>query len=82
MFSKIFFFSPSFFHILIYEKIFKILESGGQNKNEKKIPKIVQSIKNTHKKTTTVFLFLEVTFSVLNWLLKDCARQYLLVGFQ
>ena len=34
---------PSFFNFLIYEKIFKILELGGQNKN--KIPKIVQSIK-------------------------------------
>ena len=36
---------PSFFNFLIYEKIFKILESGGQNKNKKKNPKIVQLIK-------------------------------------
>ena len=36
---------PSFFNFLIYEKFFKILESGGRNKNKNKIKKIVQSIK-------------------------------------
>ena len=36
---------PSFFNFLIYEKIFKILESGGRNKIKDKIPKIVQLIK-------------------------------------
>ena len=36
---------PSLFNFLIYEKIFKILESGGRNKNKNKIPKIVQLIK-------------------------------------
>ena len=58
----------SFFNFLIYEKIFKILESGSRNKN--KIPKIVQLIKKIKIKPAIVFLFLEVTFSVLNWLLK------------
>ena len=27
-------FRPSFFYFLIYEKIFKMLESGGRNKNK------------------------------------------------
>ena len=36
---------PSFFNFLIYDKIFKILESGSRNKNKNKIPKIVQLIK-------------------------------------
>ena len=40
-----FYIGPSFFNFLIYEKIFKILESGGRNKNKNKIPKIVQLIK-------------------------------------
>ena len=68
---------PSFYNFLIYEKIFKILESGGRNKN--KIHKIVQSIKI--KPTFFLFIFRSHFFS-FKLTLKDCARQYLLVGFQ
>ena len=73
--SRFYFFfpvRPSFFNFLIYEKFFKILESGGRNKNKNKIHKIVQSIKKIKLKPTLLdfFLFLEVAFSVLNWLLK------------
>ena len=49
---------PSFFNFLICEKIFKILESGGRNKNKIKIRIIVQSIKKIKINKSTNFLFL------------------------
>ena len=41
---------PSFFYFLIYEKIFKMLESGGRNKNKNKNSKIEESKKKKKKK--------------------------------
>ena len=41
---------PSFFYFLIYEKIFKMLESGGRNKNKNKNSKIEESRKKRKKK--------------------------------
>ena len=43
-------FRPSFFYFLIYEKIFKMLESGGRNKNKNKNSKIEESKKKKKKK--------------------------------
>ena len=67
------------------KKKFKILESGGQNKNKNN--KIVQSIKEK-KKNKTIFGFFFFIFFVVSCIfgfkltLKGCARKYLLVGFQ
>ena len=44
------FIRPSFFYFLIYEKIFKMLESGGRNKNKDKNSKIEESKKKKKKK--------------------------------
>ena len=41
---------PSFVYFLIYEKIFKMLESGGRNKNKNKNSKIEESKKKKKKK--------------------------------
>ena len=40
---------PSFFYFLIYEKLFKMLESGGRNKNKNKNSKIEESKKKKKK---------------------------------
>ena len=34
---------PSFFNLLVYEKFFKKIESGGRNKNKNKTSKIAES---------------------------------------
>ena len=46
---------PSFFYFLIYEKIFKMLESGGRNKN--KNSKIEESKKKKKKELNNIFFF-------------------------
>ena len=49
---------PSFFYFLIYEKIFKMLESGGRNKNKNKNSKIEESKKKKKKKAlNNIFFF-------------------------
>ena len=48
---------PSFFYFLIYEKIFKMLESGGRNKN--KNSKIEES-KKKKKELNNIFFFLNL----------------------
>ena len=50
---------PSFFYFLIYEKIFKMLESGGRNKNKNKNSKIEESKKKKKKKKelNNIFFF-------------------------
>ena len=48
---------PSFFNFLIYEKIFKMLESGGRNKNKNKNSKIEESKKKKKKELNNIFFF-------------------------
>ena len=48
---------PSFFNFLIYEKIFKMLESGGRNKNKNKNSKIEESKKKKKKKRSLITFF-------------------------
>ena len=48
---------PSFFYFLIYEKIFKMLESGGRNKNKNKNSKIEESKKKKKKELNNIFFF-------------------------
>ena len=50
-------FRPSFFYFLIYEKIFKMLESGGRNKNKNKNSKIEESKKKKKKKKKSLITF-------------------------
>ena len=55
-------FRPSFFYFLIYEKIFKMLESGGRNKNKNKNSKIEETKKKKKKKKelNNIFFFLNL----------------------
>ena len=55
--SRDIFFRPSFFYFLIYEKIFKMLESGGRNKNKNKNSKIKESKKKKKKELNNIFFF-------------------------
>ena len=47
---------PSFFNLLVYEKIFKKIESGGRNKNKNKTSKIAES-KNKKVLASLFFFF-------------------------
>ena len=75
---------PSFFNLLVYEKFFKKIESGGRNKNKNKTSKIAESKnKKKIKRLSPIFFFFfffhsifliqahcKVCFHVLN----HCAR--------